>query len=204
VYTGGSSQGYFANVPKTVRKGVDLGLGGQLGQLEWQANYSYVSATYGTPFELQSGDNSSADDDGVIQVRRGDRIPGVPRSLFNLSGEYHLTEQWSFGGNLRAYSGQYAVGDENNQDVHGQIPGYAVLGFDLHYQATKQLSFFARIDNALDRHYASNGQLSDNVFDTPGRLIDGDGPGTSTLFIAPGPPRSYLVGVSYDFGGAKD
>ncbi|MBS0432108.1 MAG: TonB-dependent receptor [Proteobacteria bacterium] len=200
IFTGGSSQGYFANVPKTVRKGVDAGLGGQLGKLEWQANYSFVDATYGAPFEEQSGDNSSADDDGVIFVHSGDRIPGIPRQVFTLAGEYHFTPQWSFGGNLRAYSGQYAVGDENNGDDHGKVPGYAVLDLDLHWQATRQLSFFAQVQNAFDRRYFVSGQLSDNVFDTPDRLIDTSGPGTSTLFVAPGAPRGWFVGLSYHFG----
>lgn len=204
IFTGGSSQGYFANVPKTVRKGADLGIGGQLGQLEWQANYSFVSATYGAPFEEQAGDNSSADDDGVIRVNRGDRIPGVPRSMLMLAAEFHATPQWSFGGNLRAYSSQYAIGDENNRDTHGPVPGYAVLDLDLHWQPSPRLSFYAKVTNALDRHYFASGQLSANVFDTPNRLIDITGPGTSTLFVAPGAPRGYFVGLQYDFGGTQD
>jgi outer membrane receptor protein involved in Fe transport len=200
IFTGGSSQGYFANVPRTVRKGVDVGAGGQLGRLEWQANYSFVDATYGAAFEEESGDNSSADDDGVILVHSGDRIPGIPRHVFTLAGEYHFTPQWSFGGNLRAYSGQYAVGDENNRDRHGKVPGYAVVDLDLHYRPTERLSFFAQVQNAFDRRYFASGQLSDNVFDTPGRLIDTTGPGTSTLFVAPGAPRGWFVGMSYRFG----
>ena len=201
IFTGGNSQGYFANVPRTVRKGVDIGAGGQFGRLEWQVNYSLVDATYGASFEEESGDNSSADGDGVIVVRSGDRIPGIPRQVFTLAGEYHFTLRWSFGGNLRAYSGQYAVGDENNRDKHGKVRGYAVLDLDLHYQPTPRLSFFAQVQNAFDRHYFSSGQLSDNVFDTPNRLIDTSGPGTSTLFIAPGAPRGWFVGMSYHFGG---
>lgn len=203
IFTGGSSQGYFANVPRTVRKGVDLGIGGEIARLEWLANYSFVSATYGAPFEEEAGDNSSADDDGVIQVNSGDRIPGVPRNLFNLAAEYHVTSQWSFGGNLRAYSSQYATGDENNQDVHGPVPGYALLDLDVHYQPSPRLSFFAQVTNVFNRHYFIGGGLSDNVFDTPNRLIDTTGPGTSTLFIVPGAPRGYFIGVTYQFAGAK-
>ncbi|HUW54161.1 MAG TPA: TonB-dependent receptor [Rhodanobacter sp.] len=202
IYTGGSSQGYFANVPRTGRRGVDIGLGGQHGRLEWQANYSHVSATYGVAFDMQSAANSSADANGVIHIRRGDRIPGVPHDLFNFSSEYRLTDRWSFGGNVRAYSGQYAVGDENNRDRHGMLPGYAVVALDLHYRPTRRLAFFARIDNAFDRRYDNGGLLSDNVFDTPNRLVDLTGPGTPTLFVAPGTPRAYLVGLSYSFGGA--
>ncbi|KGI79043.1 TonB-dependent receptor [Oleiagrimonas soli] len=200
IYTSGGSEGYFANVPRTVRKGVDIGVGGQSGRLEWQFNYSYVRATYGAAFETQSADNSSADGDGVIRVRRGDRLPGVPRQMLNVSTEFHFDPRWSAGANLRAYAAQYAIGDENNADRHGPVPGYAVVDLDLHYRPTPRLAFFARVDNAFDRRYAISGQLSRNVFDTPGRLIDLTGPGTSMPFIAPGAPRSVLVGVSYAFG----
>lgn len=201
VFTGGSSQGYFANVPKTVRKGVDVGIGGQLGRLEWQANASLVDATYGAPFEEQSADNSSAGPDGVIRVMPGDRLPGVPRRVFTVAAEYRFTSKWSFGGNMRAYSGQYATGDENNRNDHGAVPGYAVLDLDLHYRPTTRLELFAEIDNVFDRRYFDSGQLSDNAFDTPGRLIDTTGPGTPTLFVAPGAPRGGFVGLRYDFAG---
>ncbi|HEU0198693.1 TonB-dependent receptor [Rhodanobacter glycinis] len=204
IFTGGSSQGYFANVPKTVRKGVDVGMGGQLGRFEWQANYGFLEATYGAPFEERSGDNSSADDDGVIRVVPGDRLPGVPRHTFTLAARYHFAWKWAFGGHVRAYSGQYAVGDENNQDDHGQVPGYALLDLDITWQAARHLSLFAKVQNVFDRRYFISGQLSDNVFDTPQRLIDATGPGTSTLFVAPGAPRGCFVGLSYRFGLAGD
>jgi outer membrane receptor protein involved in Fe transport len=203
VYTGGSSQGYFANVPSTRRRGVDMGVGGEWGRLEWQANLSLVRATYGAAFETMSEANSSADDEGAIQVRRGDRLPGVPERLLNLSGEYRFTSRWSFGANLRAYSGQYAVGDENNSDRHGAMPGYGVVSLDLHYRPSRSLSFFASVDNLFDRRYVNGGLLSTNVFDRPDRLIDTTGPGTPTLFVSPGAPRSFLLGVSYAFGGAR-
>jgi len=203
VYTGGSSQGYFANVPSTRRRGVDMGVGGEWGRLEWQANLSLVRATYGAAFETMSEANSSADDEGAIQVRRGDRLPGVPERLLNLSGEYRFSSHWSFGANLRAYSGQYAVGDENNSDRHGAMPGYGVVSLDLHYRPSRALSFFASVDNLFDRRYVNGGLLSTNVFDRPDRLIDTTGPGTPTLFVSPGAPRSFLLGVSYAFGGAR-
>ncbi|HUH30375.1 MAG TPA: TonB-dependent receptor [Rhodanobacter sp.] len=202
IFTGGSSQGYFANVPKTLRRGVDLGLGGQLDRFEWQANYSYVAATYDAAFEELAEDNSSADNDGAVRVRRGDRMPGVPHTVFTFATEYHWSDAWSFGGNLRAYSSQYAVGDENNQDRHGALPGYVVFDLDLHYQPTRALAFFAEISNVFDRRYVISGALGNNVFNTPDRLINTSGPGASTLFVAPGAPRGYSVGLRYDFDAA--
>lgn len=204
IFTGASSAAYFANVPKTVRKGVDLGAGGQLGQLNWQANLSYVAATYGAVFDAQAEDNSSADGDGVIHVRRGDRVPGIPRWMFNLAAEYRLTPRWSIGGNLRAYASQYAVGDENNQDRHGPIPGYAVIDLDLRWQVTAKLALSAQVQNALDRNYFISGQLSSNIFDTSDRLVDTTGPGTPTLFVSSGAPRGYFVSLSYRFAGGQE
>lgn len=203
VFTDGSLQGYFANVPRTLRKGVDLGIGGGLGGLEWQANYSVIDATYDTPFAALAADNSSADRDGAIHVARGDRLPGVPRNVFTLSVEYRLTARWSLGGNLRALSSQYATGDDNNQDRHGPVPGHAVVDLDLHYRPSRSLTVFVEVDNVFDRRYVISGQLSDNVFDAPNRLIDTTGPGTSTLFVVPGAPRGWFVGLRYDFGKEK-
>lgn len=199
IYTGGSSQGYFANVPKTVRKGVDLGASGRLGRFEYRASYSYVDAAYGAPFEEQSTANYGAVG-GVIQVRRGDRMPGVPRGMAALSGEYHPTPQWSLGGKLRACSSQYAAGDENNRDRHGPLPGYALLDLDLHWHPAPRLTLFAQVQNVFDRRYFISGQLGDNVFDTPRRLIDTGGPGTPTLFVAPGAPRAWFAGARIEFG----
>ncbi|MGH8113377.1 MAG: TonB-dependent receptor [Rhodanobacteraceae bacterium] len=204
IFTGGSSQGYFANVPKTVRKGVDLGIGGTANRLNWQANLSYVAATYGAPFEELAEDNSSANDEGVVEVRSGDRIPGIPHWMFNLAAEYHINAQWSFGGNVRAYSNQYATGDENNQDDRGPVPGYALLDLDLNWRPLRQLTLFAKVENVFDRRYFVSGQLADNVFDTPNRLIDTTGPGTSSLFIVPGAPRGWFVGLRYRFAGEPD
>ncbi|MBU6477304.1 MAG: hypothetical protein KGQ32_05175, partial [Xanthomonadaceae bacterium] len=69
-------------------------------------------------------------------------------------------------------------------------------------QATKRVSLFAQVQNALGRHDPVSGQLSDNVFDTPGRLIDITDPGTPTLFIAPGAPRAWFVGFQQQ--GCRD
>lgn len=100
----------------------------------------------------------------------------------------------------RACSGRHAVGDENNRDRHGKVPGYALLDLDLHRRPTERPSFFAQVQNVFDRRYFASGRLSDNVFDTPGRLIDTAGAGTSTLFVAPGAPRGWFAGMSYRFG----
>ncbi|MDE2496988.1 MAG: hypothetical protein KGK35_04100 [Xanthomonadaceae bacterium] len=58
-------------MPETVRKGV--GVGGQLGKVEWQINAGVVDAIYGAPFDERGADNSSAGEGGTIEVRAGDQ-----------------------------------------------------------------------------------------------------------------------------------
>jgi len=45
----------------------------------------------------------------------------------------------------------YSRGDENNQDVSGPVPGYAVVHLDARYRATKSLELFACVNNLFDR-----------------------------------------------------
>ena len=67
--------------------------------------------------------------------------------------------------------------------------------------ASKTIRFFARIDNVLDRRYASFGILGTNVFTGPGRSFDPDNP-RHEQFRGYGAPRSMSVGMQIAFGGA--
>jgi outer membrane receptor protein involved in Fe transport len=54
------NHGYFANVGRTQRQGLDLGLAGQLDQFKWNASYSFIKATYDSDVDLLSPANSSS------------------------------------------------------------------------------------------------------------------------------------------------
>lgn len=83
-----TSQGYFDNVGNTRRQGVDLALGGKLARLRWHAVYSFVDATYQSNFLLNGESNSTADENGDIQVTSGNRIPLIPRHTGRLMLDY--------------------------------------------------------------------------------------------------------------------
>jgi outer membrane cobalamin receptor len=74
-----TNSGYFANVGSTRRQGFDLALGGKQGGFTWQLTYSFVDATFQSDFAVNAASNSSADANGNIQIRPGDRIPLIPR-----------------------------------------------------------------------------------------------------------------------------
>lgn len=195
VSSGGAStsSGYFRNVPQTRREGVELGLHGRWKRLTWQANYTYLEATYQANFTERSPNNASADANGNIQVQSGDRIPGIPRHILKLRGDYAVTPKLSFGVSVYGVSDQYAYGNENNQDPKGVVPGYALFNLNGRYQATSKVSFFAQIDNLFNRDYYTYGALGENVFPGGGNTVSANP--VSEAFLSPGAPRGAWVGM---------
>jgi outer membrane receptor protein involved in Fe transport len=108
------NHGYFANVGRTQRQGLDLGLAGQLDQFKWNASYSFIRATYDNDMEFNSPSNSTADGDGNIEVKKGNYLPSIPKHQLKLRAQYQVTPDWSIGTNLIAYTQQYIWGNENN------------------------------------------------------------------------------------------
>lgn len=185
------SLGYFQNVAATERKGIEIGLHGKVDKLAFAANYGFVDATYQSGFDVGSGSNSS-NTDGLIHVSKGNKIPAIARQTFKLRSSYEITPQWNMGGTLVATAGQYAHGDENNQDANGKVPGYAVLHLDTNYNLTSHWTFFAKVNNVFDKEYSTYGQLGQNMYT-----------GQDEQFRTPSAPRAGWLGVTYNFGGSK-
>ncbi|MFZ3088285.1 MAG: TonB-dependent receptor, partial [Methylotenera sp.] len=93
--------GYFNNVGKTRRQGLDLGLSGEAGDFRWSTGYSYIKATYESTFDIVNDVNSSthvdASGNNVITVRPGDNIPGIPKHQLKLRGEWRALPTWTIG-----------------------------------------------------------------------------------------------------------
>jgi iron complex outermembrane recepter protein len=190
--------GYFQNVGTTRRQGVELDLRGRIKAVTAALHYSFVAATYRTGFTANSPANSSADANGAISVQRGNRIPGVARHSLKLRLDADATSDWRIGVSLLMASAVHARGDENNLDANGRVPGYAVVNLDTRWQLTRQVSIFARIDNALDRRYANFGVTGLNVFTGPARSFDASNP-RAEQFRGFGAPRGAWVGVQSTF-----
>src|SRR5450631_3849088 len=155
-----TNQGYFANVGSTRRQGLDLALGGKEGGLNWHLTYSFVNATFQSSFAVNAGSNSTADANGNILVRPGDRIPLIPRHTGRLVLNYDFSKRWDVGGTLIVASGSYLHGDENNANMAGGtngegavvsatgtgwIPSYAVVNLQGTYHVGKRIDVFARL-----------------------------------------------------------
>lgn len=210
-----NGSGYFDNVGDTLRKGLDLGLNGDIGTFRWFAGYSYVDATYESQFSIarEQEVNDSAVDQGcgdlpvgveAICVHKGDRIPGIPKHQFKLRAEWQALPQWSIGTNLVAFSDQYSHGNENNghAGAGAKSGGYTVVNLDTRYKfGNSGWQMFAKVNNVFDREYYSGGMLGSNFFNQDGSFDAGDS--TGAAFYAPGAPRAGWVGVRYEFGGKK-
>jgi outer membrane receptor protein involved in Fe transport len=192
---GATNAGFFQNVGRTRRQGLELATTTKLGAWSLSARYSYIDATFQSPFVESSPSNSSADENGSIGVSPGNRIPAIPPHTFKARLDYD-GGQWSVGANVLYNSATYARGDENNQDVSGKVPSYAVVNLDARYTIMNGLELFARVNNVFDRRYANFAILGDNVFTGPNRTFDPDN-AIKEQFRGLGAPRGGWVGVRY-------
>ena len=199
---GAANVGYFQNVGPTRRQGVEL-----MGALRWETvtlalRYNHIDATFRSSFLAASPNNSTADANGAIAVNSGDRIPGIPADSAKLRFDWDVDDRWSVGATVVYAASQYAHGDENNQDSHGRVPGYAVANLDAQFRPTGDLLLFATITNLFDREYQNFGLLGANAFTGPDRSF-GPAlgiPAQSEQFRGLGAPRGFWVGLRYTFG----
>jgi outer membrane receptor protein involved in Fe transport len=207
-----TNAGYFDNVGSTRRQGIDLALGGQQGPWSWQAAYSLVDATFESTFAVSAAANSTADADGNIVVRPGDRMPLIPRHTGRLVLDYQLNRRWEIGGSLVAASGSYLHGNENNANRAGDtngtgayisgsgwIAGYAVVNLQSTWKPTDHAEIFARVVNLFDRQYATAGFLTTSAFNPNGTFIANPANWSNGNAISPAQPLSFWAGVRLRF-----
>jgi iron complex outermembrane receptor protein len=203
--SGAANIGYFQNVGQTRRQGIELMGSARWGNLTLTLRYNHIDATFQSNFVAASPNNSTADANGAITVSPGDRIPGIPANSAKLRAEFNVNERWAIGATVVYASSQYAHGDENNQDVHGQVPAYAVTNLDSQFQLAPNLQLFANITNLFNRQYQSLGLLGANAFTGPGRTFGpalGIAP-VSEQFRGIGAPRGFWIGLRYTFGATR-
>lgn len=205
-----NGMGYFDNVGKTRRMGLDAGLSGAIGSFSWNAGYSYLKATYESDLELTNALNSTTDGN-AIQVKKGDRLANLPEHSFKLRLQLDVTPSWSVGTNINTFSDVYVRGNENNKhrandgdadhvQDSGKIGGYTVVNLDTRYKfGDSGWQVFAKAINIFDKEYASGGQFGENWIENG--VFSGEG--EASKFLMPGAPRAGWIGVRYDFGGKK-
>ncbi|MDO9150249.1 MAG: TonB-dependent receptor [Methylotenera sp.] len=212
----GSSNGagYYKNVGRTKRQGIDMGLAGDADKFKWSASYSYVRATYDSDVSFVSSSNSSEDSESIIYVKPGDRIPSIPAHQLKLRGQYAVTPAWTIGTNVIGFSDAYVWGNENNQHRansaacvdpedcaagKGKVSGYFIVNLDTQYNIGNGWKAFAKATNIFDREYNVSGRLAETMFAADGTY----GTESKQLGLLAGAPRAAWIGARYEFGGPK-
>ena len=207
--------GYYKNIGRTIRQGLDFGLSGNMDKFRWNASYSYVRATYDSDVSFVNSSNSAEDSDSIIYAKPGDRLPSVPAHQLKLRGQYSVTPAWTIGTNIIGFSDQYVWGNENNahraNDPRcvadntecatgpGKLSGYFVVNLDTQYNIGNGWNAFAKATNIFDREYNISGRLAETLFDSAGNF----GVESKQLGLIPGAPRAAWVGLRYEFGTPK-
>ncbi|MCS7100990.1 MAG: TonB-dependent receptor, partial [Burkholderiaceae bacterium] len=193
----GAGRGFFANVPKTRRQGLEAAASGERGPLRWSFAYAYVDATYRVPAELFNPVALAADpaQPETLSVRAGDRLPGIPRHRAKAAVQWRFTDTLSAGLGATHVSSQYLRGDDNNR--LRPLAGYAVFNLRAEAELARHWRLLLRVDNLFDKRYATLGALNRNAFDADNEPLEGAGPGPVQRFVAPGAPRSVWFGLEY-------
>ncbi len=178
-------QGYFKNVGRTRRQGLEADLGGTLARwVGWYLSYALTDATFQTPFSAASPDNPFSTD-GAIDVAAGARLPGVPRH--SLKGGFQIGDFRRSAGLSAAWSSpRFLRGDEANLDR--PLPGFVVVDATGRWALPRGVALVGRVSNLLARRYATFG-----AYGEPAEVL---GPGfDDPRFLVPGPPRAFRLAI---------
>lgn len=206
----GGSQGYFTNFGRTRRQGFELGFAQSLGAVKLRASYNYVKATYQSSACVLAEANSTrgqgcaANDEVLIQA--GNRMPNIPLHSMKIGADVAVSQDWAVTADLMSYSSQYVRGNENNAHQagttggrtflgSGEAKGYSLLNLGTRVKLDRKWELFARVNNVLDKKYASAGALGENPFNAAGTFQTNSDDWTRETFYGPGAPRSAFVGV---------
>ena len=190
--TTGRATGLFANINKTRRLGLELALNGSFEKLDWNLSYSYIEATFEDDFEVLSPNHPSANDEGNINVQTGDRIPGIPESIFKFSATYNVNDKFNSGFDAVYNSSQVIRGDESNE--LDSIDGFIVVNFRASYRYNDWLTLFARVTNIFDTGYENFGLLGEDPSEVVNNLAD-----NRPVFLGAGAPRAGWAGIRFNF-----
>jgi outer membrane receptor protein involved in Fe transport len=187
------SQSFFTNIGDTRRQGLEGGVSGKEGKLDFKVNLALTDATFQSNALVMNSSNISAVR-GIETIQPGDVMPGIPKYNLNINLGYQMTEKWHVGLSMVAHSWAYERGNENNQEhpgtalyqqlqlpdpntgqltnvnlyktytTNGKTPGYAVVNFNTSYDFGKGWSANLLVNNLLNKTYYSAGSLGANPF----------------------------------------
>lgn len=200
-----STRGYFKNLDRTRRQGVELSATAGLHPLlqvrgslaltraTFQSEATLASALLGDGDEGEdaagaSGPDGDEEGDGGVRVSPGDRfamVPGVTAeaAVAYSPGRWRLELEGAYVGR------QHFIGDEDNREEFGTLSPYVLLNGQAERDVGR-LTIFAGGQNLLGTEHETFGIIAPNV-----RGPDHD----AQPFLTPGLPFRAHVGLRYRF-----
>ncbi len=167
------------NIPKTRRRGAELGIKGW-----WRpwadgfATYSFVDATFESEFPLASPDGLS-----VVRVQPGDRIPLVPQHRLNFGVNVRPLPWLTLSANEHWVSDTVPLQDPYN--IAGRQAGYWVTNASIRAQY-KGFTAFINFNNVFNQQYETFSILANFQ-------------GVNQIFRVPALPFNVFGGISYRY-----
>ena len=193
--------GYFANVGRTKREGVELGASLQRDTLRLRAEYALVDATFQSNVTLDTNDPSVAS--GTQNVRPGNVLPGVPKHRVKLGFDWEILPKWQVGLDYLYTSSSWLQGNESNRPTivfggvsyPGQIPGYGIINFTTSYKVNDKVEVYGLVNNLLNKRYVMAGAFYDPTNIGQGVFAGSPDPRT----MGPGQPIAAYAGMKVRF-----
>ena len=196
-----STRGYFRNLARTRRQGLELSLASAPGpRFEVRGSLALTRATFQSEALLASAlveddddeDALEAGDDtdgyGGVEVAPGDRFAMVPAVHWS-AGAVYRPGAWQIGLDGRYTGRQYFIGDEANTRAFGTLAPYFVVDARLE-RAWRGWRGYLLAQNLLNTRYHTFGIIAPNV----------RGPVEEAQpFYSPALPLRLTAGVRYSF-----
>jgi len=198
--TGSSIDGFFVNIPKTRRAGIEAGTAYTFpAGHSLYLNYSYTRATFQSPadiFSIRSAEE--ADGEPVINpfptenaVTPGNRFPLVPDHQIKFGGQAWIGQFVSVGADGRYTGKQYLRGDEAN--VTAPLDGYFVADARASVEFGRW-EINGIVTNVFQNTHAIFGTFNINQGNPDGLTVE--------RFLTPNARRAFRLVVRTTLGGS--
>ncbi len=190
VVTGSTIEGYFDNLDRTRREGIEVGAGVRLGRGHAAyANYAWTRATFRSGAAIFSIREEAGGENDVVP---GDRLPLVPEHQVKFGASIRLPARIQLGVDARYIGGQWLRGDEANETE--PLDGWFAADARLTWSAGPW-EVTGLVTNLLDEHYANFGTFNINQGNPAGPTLE--------RFLTPGQARAFRLVIRRSLGARE-
>jgi outer membrane receptor protein involved in Fe transport len=185
---GSTIDGFFGNVARTRREGVELGSSLLIaGGHALHATYAFTRAAFQSHTEIFSVREVAGEENEVVP---GSRLPLVPAHTATVGGDVRLPAGFDLVMSARYTGARWLRGDEANETE--PLSGYWVTDAKVGY-IRGAWGVDAVVNNLFDREFATFGTF--NINQGGGNVLE--------RFLTPGEPRAAYVTLRRSFGTSR-